>query len=117
MIFKAGGFKSYQLTVIVVNSLYKTVAKEDLKLATNAAITKNLALFIEPIGTIISTLWIIYDIIGPAYKVTIPGIVMIAMLRKEYEQRKFKLQNRLKKLVENRIYYFYYNYYDFFILT
>jgi len=42
----------------------------------------------------------IYDITGPAYRVTIPGVVMIAMLRKEYEQRKFKLQNRLKKLVE-----------------
>jgi len=103
VIFKAGGFKSYQITVIVVNSVSKAVAKKGLTVAANAALTKNLALLVGPIGAIISGILTVYNITGPAYRVTIPGVVMVAMLRKECEQRKIEEERRLaeeKKRIE-----------------
>jgi len=101
MIFKAGGFKSYQISVIIINSIYNSTIRmltdKGLPLIINRTITKNLALFVGPIGTIISTLWTIYDITGPAYRVTVPGVVMIAMLRKEEEERKLEEKRRLEE--------------------
>ena len=99
-VFKAGGFKSYQMTVIVANSISKTILGHGLPFAINAGLTKGLALLVGPIGTCISLLSTIYNITGPAYRVTIPGVVMVAMLRKECEQRK-KLEKQ-RKLEEQR---------------
>ena len=97
IIFKSGGFKSYQMTVIVANSISKTVLNKGLSLAGNAALTKNLALLVGPIGSIVSAMLTVYDITGPAYRVTIPGVAMVAMLRKEYEERKLEEQRKLEK--------------------
>jgi len=98
VVFRAGGFKSYQITVIVFNAVSKAVIKKGLTVATNAALTKNLALLVGPIGAIISVIWTVYDITGPAYRVTIPGVVIVAMLRKEYEQRKRMERSKKVKL-------------------
>lgn len=83
-IFKAGGFKSYQLTLVIVNSIWKAMFGRGLTLATNATITRAAAILTGPIGWIITGLWTAMDIAGPAYRVTIPAVIQVALLRKKY---------------------------------
>ncbi|ATD65815.1 DUF3944 domain-containing protein [Neisseria weixii] len=86
-IFKAGGFKSYQLTLIVVNAVLKTLIGRGLTFAGNAALTRTAALLTGPIGWIITGLWTAVDIAGAAYRVTIPAVIQVAYLRTLSENR------------------------------
>lgn len=79
---RAGGFLSYQITVIVANYVARLVLGRGLTLATNAALTKGLSLFIGPIGWAVTGIWTAFDIAGPAMRVTLPACVIIACLRK-----------------------------------
>ena len=83
-IFNAGGFKSYQLTVIVANAVLKAILGRGLTIAGNATLTQTMAILSGPIGWIVAGLWTIVDIGGPAYRVTIPTAIQIAVLRKSY---------------------------------
>lgn len=82
-LIKMGGFAPYQMAVIVANSIARAVLGSGLSLATNAAITKGLSIFVGPIGWVISGIWMTIDIAGPSYKTTIPCVVHIAMLRQK----------------------------------
>ena len=82
--FVAGGFMSYQITLIVVNAVLKILIGRGLTVAGNAALTRVMAAFTGPIGWIVTGLWTAVDIAGPAYRVTIPAVIQIAALRKKY---------------------------------
>ncbi len=82
-IFKMGGFKSYQLTLIVVNAILKALIGRGLSLAGNAALTRTVAVFSGPIGWVVTGLWTAIDIAGPAYRVTIPAVIQVAALRQK----------------------------------
>ena len=82
-IFRAGGFKSYQLTVIVVNAVLKALIGRGLSFAGNAAATRVFAVLSGPIGWVITGLWTAFDIAGPAYRVTIPAVIQVAALRQK----------------------------------
>lgn len=86
-IFKAGGFKSYQLTVIIVNAVLKALIGRGLSFAGNVALTRTAAILTGPIGWAITALWTLIDIAGPAYRVTIPAVIQVAYLRKLKETR------------------------------
>lgn len=94
-IFKLGGFKSYQLSLIVVNSVMRMLFGRGLALASNAALTKTLTVLTGPIGWVITSIWTALDIAGPAYRVTIPAVIHVAVLRQkfEYERHNIKLLN------------------------
>ncbi|CAM4328404.1 YaaW family protein [Vibrio agarivorans] len=81
--FRAGGFKSYQLTLIIANEIAKFILGRGLSFATNRTITKLASILSGPIGWTLSGIWTAYDIAGPAYRVTIPCVIHIAMLRKK----------------------------------
>lgn len=49
-VFKAGGFKSYQLTLIIVNAVLKALIGRGLSLAGNALLTRTAAILTGPIG-------------------------------------------------------------------
>jgi len=83
-IFRAGGFKSYQLTLIIVNAILKALIGRGLSLGANAALTRTMAILTGPIGWVITGLWTAIDIAGPAYRVTIPAVIEIAALRQKY---------------------------------
>jgi len=83
-IFRAGGFKSYQLTLIIVNAILKAILGRGLSLGANAALTRTMAILAGPIGWVITGLWTAIDIAGPAYRVTIPTVIEIAALRQKY---------------------------------
>jgi len=83
-IFRAGGFKSYQLTLVIVNGILKALIGRGLSLAANATLTRTMAILTGPIGLAITSLWTAIDIAGPAYRVTIPAVIEIAALRQKY---------------------------------
>ena len=80
---KMSGFLAYQIAVIVANGVAKAVLGHGLRIATNAALTRALAIFAGPIGWIITGLWTAIDIAGPAYRVTIPCVCHVAYLRQK----------------------------------
>jgi len=82
--FRMGGFMSYQLTVIVVNAVVKILIGRGLSTAANAALTKAMSILVGPIGWVITGIWALLDISGPAKRVTIPSVLYVAMLRKKY---------------------------------
>lgn len=82
-IFRSGGFYSYQLTLIIANQIAKAVLGRGLMLATNASLARVAAVLTGPIGWVISGVWAAVDLAGPAYKVTIPCVIHVAMLRKK----------------------------------
>ena len=83
-VFRAGGFKSYQLTLIIVNYIMKAILGRGLSLAGNAALTRTMSVLAGPIGWTITGLWTAIDIAGPAYRVTIPAVIHVAVLRQKY---------------------------------
>lgn len=83
-IFHAGGFKSYQLTLIVANAIMNALIGRGLSLAGNVALSRTMALLAGPIGWIITGLWTAIDIAGPAYRVTIPAVIQISVLRQKF---------------------------------
>jgi uncharacterized protein YaaW (UPF0174 family) len=83
-IFRMGGFKSYQLTLIIVNAIVKAILGHGLKLGANAALAKAMSILTGPIGWVITGIWTLVDIAGPATRVTIPSVIYVAMLRKKY---------------------------------
>lgn len=83
-IFKAGGFKSYQLTVIIVNAILKALIGRGLTFGGNILLTRTMAILTGPIGWIITGLWTAVDIAGPAYRITIPAVIQIAVLRQKH---------------------------------
>lgn len=86
-VFKAGGFKSYQLTVIIVNAILKVLIGRGLNLAGNAALVRLAGILAGPIGLAITALWALFDIAGTAYRVTIPAVIQVAYLRSLVENR------------------------------
>lgn len=82
-IFRSGGFYSYQLTLIIANQIARFVLGKGFQLATNAAIARAASFLTGPVGWAITGIWTAVDIAGPAYKVTIPCVIHVAMLRKK----------------------------------
>lgn len=83
-VFRAGGFKSYQLTLIIVNATLKALIGRGLSFAGNAALTRTMAILTGPIGWVITGLWTAIDIAGAAYRVTIPAVIQVAVLRQKH---------------------------------
>lgn len=86
-IFRAGGFKSYQLVVIIVNAVLKALIGRGLPFAGNILLTRTASILTGPIGWIITGLWATFDISSPAYRVTIPAVIQVAYLRTLCENR------------------------------
>ena len=68
--------------MIIVNAIAKAILGRGLSLAINSGITKGLSVLVGPIGMILTALWTVYDIAGPAYRVIIPCTILIAAYRK-----------------------------------
>lgn len=79
--FRAGGFASYELTMIIVNSVAKAILGRGLSLAANATINKALGIATGPVGIALTAIWTAVDITGPAYRVTIPIVIYLAGMR------------------------------------
>ena len=66
---------------IVANAIFKALFGRGLPLVVNAALTRAMAIFAGPIGWVVSGIWLLLDIAGPAFRVTMPAVTLVAMLR------------------------------------
>lgn len=78
---KFGGFGIYKISLIVANAIARQILGRGLSLATNAMIARGISVFTGPIGWILTGIWLLIDIAGPAYKKTMPSVIYIAALR------------------------------------
>jgi len=83
-VFRAGGVMSLRLTYIIVNMVAKAILGRGLTLATNTVLLRTVAIITGPAGWIATGLWTAFDIASPAYRVTIPAVLHIAVLRQKY---------------------------------
>ena len=86
-ILKAGGFKSYQIVITIANAVYKSLFGKGLSLLANSTIPKILNVAIGPIGWAVTVIWTTIDVAGPAYRVTVPAVFLVAALRRKYKSR------------------------------
>ncbi|WP_187885496.1 DUF3944 domain-containing protein [Helicobacter pylori] len=89
-LFRMGGFKSYQLALIVANAVIKAIFQRELSLGANAALTRGLSILTGPVGWIITGVWTAIDIAGPAYRVTIPACIVVTTLRLKTQANEIK---------------------------
>jgi len=88
----SGGFYSYQLSVIIANSISKALVGQGLAFATNAGITRGLSILAGPIGWAITGGLTVISLAGPAKRVTIPATIYIASLRQSELNKGCKLK-------------------------
>lgn len=81
-LFRAGGFASYKITLIIVNYIWKLIFAKGLSLAANKAIAQFLSVLTGPIGIAAASIWTVIDIASPAMRVTVPATIYIAALRR-----------------------------------
>ena len=67
--------------LFVANAVVWAVLGRGLSLAVNAGLARALGVLTGPIGITLTALYTVYDIAGPAYRVTIPAVIYIAALR------------------------------------
>ena len=89
--WKAGGFQSYILLVSVVNAVMKFLIGRGLSFAANAALTRMASIMMGPVGWVLTALWTIVDIAGPAYRVTVPAVIQIAYIRESVNHPSYLL--------------------------
>ncbi|EDY2188744.1 DUF3944 domain-containing protein [Salmonella enterica subsp. enterica] len=80
-VFRAGGFKSYQLTAIIVNQVLKALIGRGLSFVAAGTMMRTLSILTGPIGWGITGIWTAIDIGSAAYRVTIPAVLQVAFLR------------------------------------
>lgn len=83
-VFRMGGFKSYQLSLIVVNAVLKALVGRGLSFAGNAALTRTVGILTGPVGWALTGAWTAVDIASAAYRVTVPAVIHVAALRQKY---------------------------------
>lgn len=89
-IFRAGGFNSYKLAMFIANSIAQAILGRGLSFVAGAVIGRGLAALTGPIGLILTGLWIVKDITGPNYNVTVPAVIYIAALRQVHCSEYYK---------------------------
>lgn len=85
MAFQAGGFKSFQLTLMIANTVSRAILGRGLAFAGKAAWLRGASMFTGPVGWTVTGAWTVIEIAGPAYRVTIPAVIQVALLRKKYQ--------------------------------
>lgn len=82
-IFRVGGLKSYQLTLIIINAVLKALIGRGLSYSSDKELTRTMAILAGPSGWVISRLWADIDEAGSAYRVSIPSLIHVAVLRQK----------------------------------
>jgi len=80
---RSSGFVAYRIAAIVANAVARQILGKGLTFAFNQSLMKGIAVFAGPVGLALNLVWAMYDIAGPAYRVTIPCVIQIAMIRQQ----------------------------------
>ena len=83
-VFRAGGFKSYQLVAVVINAVLKALIGRGLPFAAAPILMKSLKFLTGPVGWAITGIWGLADAASAAKRITVPAVLYVGMLRKKY---------------------------------
>lgn len=87
-VLKVGGFATYKFMVIIVHSVWRFLFGYGLPFMASPILTKGMSVFIGPIGWAIACGWVAFDLLGPAFRVTVPAVLQIALIRQSHAYRK-----------------------------
>jgi uncharacterized protein YaaW (UPF0174 family) len=93
------GFAAYKLSVIVANAAAKAVLGHGLSFVANATLTKGLSVLIGPVGWSIAAGWTAHCIAGEAYRVTVPCVLQVTMIRRAIIERERLARKRVKRRI------------------
>lgn len=95
--FVAGGFQSYRMALMVANGVSRALLGRGLTFAANATLTRTLGVISGPIGWAVTGVLTAIDIAGPAFRVTLPAVIHVALLRKQHQSEVDGLWEDIKK--------------------
>ena len=75
------GFAVYKAIPVIAKAVARILTGRGLAYGANMAITRGLAIALGPIGWTVMGLLTAIDVAGPAWRITIPSVVMIGVLR------------------------------------
>ena len=78
---KQAGFTAYKLLTKLIYIIGTKILGKTVPFIVYQTSTKWLGAFAGPIGLVLTTGWTLFDIAGPAFRVTIPSTIYIASLR------------------------------------
>jgi uncharacterized protein YaaW (UPF0174 family) len=81
---RVGGFQSYVLTLQVANAAARQLLGRGLGFAVNMTLTRYMAVLAGPIGWVLTAIWFALDVAGPAFRVTVPTVLLVAHLRQKF---------------------------------
>ncbi len=76
-----GAVASYQLALIVAGGVARATLQRGLAFAAGVALSRWAAAFAGAVGLGLAAMWTLFEVLGPAYRVLLPCIIHIAMLR------------------------------------
>jgi uncharacterized protein YaaW (UPF0174 family) len=84
----AGGvWITYELALFIANIISRRLLGRGIAFISGAILRRWMPLVGGVIGSTLSALWVIFDVAGPAYRVTVPCVIHIAMLRQLHKRR------------------------------
>ncbi|OCG23705.1 oxidoreductase [Gilliamella sp. App2-1] len=89
---KLSGFAAYQLATTVLASILKILGIT-ASFGTYILLSQAIKVISGPIGWAVSSAWLVSDIAGPAYRVTIPSCIIIAYMRQKHLYEKKQKEN------------------------
>ena len=91
---KQSGFAAYQLATTVLASVLQSIGLT-APFSAYILLTQAIKVISGPIAMVLTSAWLVNDIAGPAYRVTIPSCIIVAYLRQKYlyEQNQKEIGN------------------------
>lgn len=80
-IIAGSGYASYKLSLIVAGAIARASLQQGITFLASTTAARWAAAFAGAVGLGIAALWTLFDVLGPAYRVLIPCVLHIAMLR------------------------------------
>jgi len=78
-----------RLFIIVIHSVMRMLSEilltRGIVIIGVSSLSRSLGILLGPIGWIMLTGWTLWDLMGPAYRVTVPAVVQIAYMRVKYQ--------------------------------
>lgn len=90
---KLSGFAAYQLATTVLASILRFIGVT-ASFGTYILLSQAIKVISGPIGWVVSSAWLVSDIAGPAYRVTIPSCIIVAYMRQKHLYEQAQEENR-----------------------
>ena len=80
-VIAGGAVVSYRLSLLIANAVARLTLERGATVAAGTLLSRWVSIFAGAVGLGITALWTVFDVAGPAFRVTVPCVLHIAMLR------------------------------------